>query len=278
MSNINEHIPRDQHLTEYQLSVAADALIANQYDLLEEEISLHIEICPKCKSEVFSLVDVINQMDIDDTKDTGKSEEERRSLLARFQWEKWLAAASIILLMISSVVFWQNSNQYKSELIVLQDSLDKMEQDSIIGIYDSLQLEIKKRELMIEKTITNYSDSLNELSNQLESASHLLAESYNENKSFEDQIRMNLRSSSIQVKTAKHIEKDYGGKIKLFWDSDDSLPMSIAIYNNKGLLVLKENDLKSNYLLNSNLLTPGAYYWKLIGKEGVVFIGKISLN
>lgn len=277
MNSFNEHI-ENEHLTAYQMSVAADALMDNQYDGLEQEISDHIDVCSKCKAEILMLVEVLGQMDngavgaIEEPKPIEKVEP------AQAHWPKWLAAASIALLAVISVINWQNSNTYKSELVALQNDLDKANESNVSNMVDSFSLKTRSQTPSLESITEAYSDSLNKLSSEFDSASSLLAVAYKENQLFEEQIGMTLRSASMVVETPQYFEQPYGKAVVLSWKIENSEPMGVAVYNNKGTLIQKGSEAKDQFLLDSELLLPGIYYWKLIGGEGVVFIGKISLH
>ena len=267
---MNIKLNKQNHLTDYQLSIAADALINGEYDSLDKKISNHIEICLKCEIETIELVEVLKQMD-ESEKEEFNSNNEKRSF-SQLRFLKWVAAASVIFFISVSFFYFKQLKKLESEILVLESNISIKDKSQFFLDKDSLE----KREQAFNTIISKYDDSLNDLSESLKSKSNLLAESYKEYVLFENQLELNLRSTNI--KSSKYIEISYGDSKKLQWKSKSNSTFSIAIYNNKGTLVLREIGLKNSYVFNTNSVLPGVFYWKLLNNEEVVFLGKMSIK
>lgn len=269
MSQIKATINPIQHLNDYQMSLAAEAMIENDYDNLPEDISGHLSACKKCKSDLLVLVEVLDQMPVE--KEAAVIPMSKKTSSKRWIWA---VAATIALLIVSSLFFWQRSNTYQEKHQAL---IEKVKKPVTISA-DSALIRLTQSENDLKEKLDQYADSMSILSDQLKKNENLLATAYSPNASFEKQIKMNLRSNSIEVLSSNNIATKYGDIVTLKWDSEGSQNIGIAIYNNKGLFIIQKSNLESSFNFNSKKVTPGIYYWKLIGSEGVVYIGSIKLE
>ena len=112
------------------------------------------------------------------------------------------------------------------------------------------------------------------------SGTSLLADKYKPLAAFELLVGSVTRSTQIRLITpAAKIQIQAGIPVRFSWNSQTNQhPVSIVIINNLGTLIFEAPSLHANeYLLQTNMLLQGLYYWKIMDEDELVMMGKLTL-
>ena len=112
------------------------------------------------------------------------------------------------------------------------------------------------------------------------SGTALLAEKYKPLAEFELLVGSVTRSTQIRLITpAAKIQIQTGIPVRFSWISQNNQhPVSIVIMNNLGNLIFEVPSLlASEYVLQTNMLSQGLYYWKIMDEDELVIMGKLTL-
>lgn len=95
---------------------------------------------------------------------------------------------------------------------------------------------------------------------------------------YEYEIGEATRSTDYSIKVlSPNIGEDIKDSIHFIWESDYSGPLYLKIFTNRDSLIFSEQP-EDNKVVFTKKLKPGLYYWKLIGKDDLLYIGKFYMN
>jgi hypothetical protein len=81
---------------------------------------------------------------------------------------------------------------------------------------------------------------------------------------------------SIQVLSPK-IDEDVKDSLLFRWETDYKGPLYLEIFTNRDSLIFSEQP-EDNKLVFTKKLKPGLYYWKLLSKDELLYIGKFFVG
>ena len=113
------------------------------------------------------------------------------------------------------------------------------------------------------------------------SGKSLIAENYKPMAEFELLVGSVTRSTQIRLITpAAKIKIQAGIPVRFRWISqNDQHPVTIVLMNNLGNLIFETPSLHAHeYILKTNMLSKGLYYWKIINDDELVIMGKLTIN
>ncbi len=169
-------------------------------------------------------------------------------------WSRYLIAACIVIgIGISSLLISRNTRHQ----ITSNDNLPNVDSDS--SSYHKFP-EQKKEPV-----------AANKMANQNQIVF------FEPNPALEDFIGQTMRS----IGDIRDIRPQNGTNVKIpfqiFWRNSDTNSCAVVILNNRNEIMWSKHDLDSTVTVTKPLL-PGLYYWKLLKKSSMVFMGKFYIN
>jgi hypothetical protein len=242
------------HLSEEEIALAAEATSANTFDKLPLAIKSHIIECDKCATEVAIVSEIIDNEDIATDKVSNKNNIKKLLTIG-------ISIAAILILMLGLFYIFNSKNDVVSEIVKSTDST-KVQQEQII---EKKQIAQEKEEVKSEPQIIDNKEEI------------LL--SYNENPNLESLYqRYNdgaMRGDEIKIISPSLLEISNIQKTFLEWENPYNEDLTIEIYNNKGEKIMETSTNKDKIQL-SKINEKGLYYWKLFNSDfDLIFCGKI---
>lgn len=256
---------KNGHLSEEEIALYAEALIANKANEIDANFKDHILECDECADKVLSVTEITEDF----------RAEEQSNLVKTIPLKKiyWLRiAASIVLIAGVGLIIFQVKQVNKPQPPVIADT-----KDSIITTIDSSKI-IKEQTNIIAETENETVDSIapEEITQTVNE--NLLAYAVNENleKLVNRFIEANLRDSfSVDIKSLVEIKSNE----EIIFELNNNKELFILeFFNNQGEKLFEEETSENNYK-TTRLKEPGLYYWKLLNEDfDLLFCGKIIIR
>ncbi|MBO6515045.1 MAG: hypothetical protein JJ975_00660 [Bacteroidia bacterium] len=261
------------HLTEYQLSIVADAMEDGRIDEVDSDIRFHLEECLECKHAVLELVENMTAMhqSFSNTTSPEPRKIERYSVNVR-----WIAAAATVLLFLSIVFSLYQRNRYESEIALIQGGIKQgtptktAEQTSMLDSLEEAIYNLKVKQ-------NRYIDSVASLEEKLILHNDLLAQLYAPNPELEEEMSILVRSDYVEVIEPHLRSRVQNGFLTFEWKESNQV-LDLLIYSNKGLRVIHQNQIKNMHKQSVSKLAPGLYYYELFRGDEMVAMGKFQLK
>lgn len=251
MENDNKHkYFTDNHLSELGVAFYAESLKSNKEEELPDSLRQHVQDCFKCKNEILSIIDVLEQSsDSLLAKAVDEEVNKNKKKLNTIRLLKYAASIGVIIV-LSLLAYNQIKNriELKEQQSFLLDQLNTIKADS-------------------QKWNVNEAGKLAFRSSNL---SHL----FTANDSLDKIILNSDSSSKISYIKPEHAE-DYvvGDTIRFSFDAPGRIEYKIAVLDNKGNQLI-EGRIKSGKSYDLKFVIPGLYYWQLVEKEELRYISK----
>lgn len=267
----------NSHLDLEEQAAIADLIRDGKEAEIKDRWSDHLAECDECRTAVMEVLDISEARE----KDVpvvplfqATKPKQHASEPVRKGWSDFALVASVIILAGISVWFWSLSNSYKSQWeesdrLLKEQQLSKQSDIEPVFTNDPGQAEL----IAIQK------DSIERFRKELTDSKALLAAAYEDNPTMEEQMKIRLRSSGLEVlgPSSRNSIK-YGDEIAFSWNTSGNATIALVIYNNKNIIVHQKSELEKTYKLDSESLLPGVYYWKLLLDGDVTYLGKFYLN
>lgn len=257
---------KEDHLSEEEIAMCADAISTGRYALLEKTIKSHLEACSMCGNEVL-MVSEINKQAESFQKNIQKRKNIVRILVA-------FASAAALLLLLVLFYFQRNYFPYQPQIAETNiDSANKADH----AIINNLELndgnaKIKNDGISGMNSKSQLKNSDKQISNTVQLAL------YETNPALEklfDNYGNSYRSSGFVFSGSRVIE--YPEVINIEWINPGKASLEIEIFNNKNEKINSFTSSGSGVGIPE--LTPGLYYFKIITEDfDLLFVGKIRVK
>jgi hypothetical protein len=256
---------KEDHLTEEEIAMCAEAISSGRYALLEKSFRSHLEACQQCGNEVLMVSEINRQTETSDII-IRKRKNKARILIA-------LSSAAALLLLMVVVFLHDNKLSDQQQLTeTVGDSLNKTDHEK----FDDLQLNIPET-----KTADDRKSEKEAVKDESSGQKVVITEQlalYEPNPVLENlynNYRNSYRSSGFTYSGHGLIE--YPDVMNIEWNNLGNANLEIEIFNNK--------NLKINTLTSSGNgvkipdLSPGLYYFKIINEDfDLLYVGKIRIK
>lgn len=242
-----------KHLTADQLAQYAEYLQSDKKSLIDENILTHISECDDCAAEAVDF-SIISDEILIETPSTNKPNKKTNKSFILIG-----IAASIIMIFgiwkLIEIATQANDvikiDDKKSQIAIVD--LDTTKLDSVSE--NHIKPEQKNKEMIAANMITNP-----------------------ETEKLIENLKGNMRSDEIRVKSAFEIYSDNGANINLNWENNENTNLNIVLYNNE-LIELESAKTNKNVYVFKKDLKKGLYYWKLFNDDSdLIFCGKIIVK
>lgn len=255
------------HLSEEQIALYADAVIANQVDKVDSALRNHILECDKCAEKVMAVTEI--------SEDYLISRNLKLAKIMAFTKRYWFQiAASIILILGSGLIIYQ-LNQVNN--IPLQ-GITEIEEDSTEIILDTtMHLKPKKTPIAQEKTSTTNKFKEQKKKQQEDKILLAYAEDANMEKLVDRYNNATLRGNlSIDMQSTIKIKPN--DELVFEWDNANDELLIVEFFNNSGEKLFEE-ETSDSLFKTKRIKNPGLYYWKLLNEDfDLLFCGKIIVQ
>lgn len=258
------------HLSEYELAIAADAIVGDRYDSLGISTRDHLSGCEKCSSHLMELTDVIEDVNQDNVIElNGKI----KSIVVY----RWVSAVAVIVIIgLSSVIL-----NYKSKVDILVSDMNYLSK-STSGLInptknDSMSYHALQKLLSDHsKLLIEQKDSLNQLRLEQQSANNLIASLYRPNLKLEEEMALTLRSGSLKLLSPNTIKFNHNKELMFKWEGGPFV-LDLVIYNNQGLKIKTDLKVKNGHHILLDKFNIGVYYFELYSENELVLIKKFEI-
>jgi hypothetical protein len=268
MVELNPNKDFNDHLSDENIALVAEALVSGNEGLLTENIRNHVENCHKCKKDILSVYDLIRHDDISN-KNTVSSFKNKvfHKKAVRSINIKIIKIAALLLLIISIGEIINYLAHSKNKVLIGSINPDSIQKHNSIGKNKPAATEPKAAQY-IKQTASK--DSLRKYKTAVHTA---------KSEFFENLIASNYRGGNIEVLSPSLKQQfEVNQSITFNFKGAEMTPISIKIYNNKGKKVFEKNNISSYSYTLSEKLSPGLYYWKLIMDNDLVYVGKFLVK
>ncbi|MFW5793459.1 MAG: hypothetical protein ACOCWC_04175 [Bacteroidota bacterium] len=257
----------NNHLTEEQLAICAEAINNKSYDSLPKHIRKHIADCSDCANELMIISDISLEVEGD------LALEKKTKYIKLNPWYIGIGSVAAAILIIFIAIEFSNLNK---------ESINENQISDIPAIIDEdLQDHIKKTEkdqqaIQKDTNIIEDTTSHTVVRNDFDKKSLAYVPEITLEHLFQN-MKGEYRSESVEIKTPHTLQINKSAKDTLRWLNPKNEILFVEIFNNKAEEVLvTETDSES-------IITPelkeGLYYWKLINKDfDLLFVGKIIVE
>ena len=234
---------QQDHLSEEGIALYVDALKLNRANELPSDVSVHVENCDVCKEQVIGVFELLkDEVYPVDLKHPffDRSIREPFPLYSSYRIAAVVAGAALL-----GGGYFYFMNQSPTHTSIKADS-----QLHAISPIDSQQSQIKNSEILI-------------------------ADNFSESANMKDLMKIEFRSSAIQV-----LSPSNGETVKqpvIFKWNNNNEPVRIKILTNKEVISTTATVTGSTFTLFKKL-TAGLYYWKLETENELLFIGKFIVK
>ncbi len=242
-----------KHLTADQLAQYAEYLQSDKKSLIDENILTHISECDDCAAEAVDF-SIISEEILIETASTNKPHKKTNISFILIG----VAASIIIFFGVWKLVEIATQNKEKIKIAVetppiVTEGNDSIKQDTTNKY--QIKPDQKDKEMIAASMITDP-----------------------ETEKIIENLKGNMRSDEIIVKSAFEIYSDNGSDINLNWVNNENTSLNIVLYNNE-LLELESSKTNKNVYVFKKDLKKGLYYWKLFNDDfDLIFCGKIIVK
>ncbi len=250
MAKSNNLFNENSHLSDEGIALYVDAMMLEKNYKLPGALILHVANCAQCKREVIETYMLV------ESQEYHSKEEHPFFLEAVINREKkfllWYRVAAAIVVVIS------------------------------VGVIAYLVLSVNQKRESIGKgqieqsVITNDERPEKVAADSTQKPSPLLAEDFHTSPNLENLVNAQQRSQTIRVLSPR-IGAIVDRRVKFEWEGDGGEAVKIEIISNKDRILYAVSVSSSPYLFERQL-SPGLYYWKLEGKNDLLYVGKFIVK
>jgi len=251
------------HLTEEEIALSAEAMIAGDLSHLEPRVREHLDHCTQCAGEVMMVAEVSGEV----------PEITSASVQTKPLWGyvALLAAAVVVIVMIINVPGWfKPASNHSPEMAgVVQDSINPTANQPD---------QYPEKPMAIEDKTTSKSQK-SEQNSQTNSTLGEDALAYAPNEALENLVSQYLTAyrSDETVEVRSKAELQFPENDSLTWKNPDNISLTLEWYNNRGVLI---QTVKTQQ--NGAPIPPfenGLYYWKLMNEDfDLLVVGKVRVR
>jgi hypothetical protein len=241
----------DGHLNEEGVSLYVDALKLERTAELPRETRLHVANCQRCRKEITGLFALLTDADYEGA--VPHPYFEKGGEQGRWTPRELLRVAAAVTAVIGAA------------LVLYYLSLQPEEDESATVQY-------------VERVVRGDSATAVDTtgSGAASGGGQLFAEHFVELAELEDLVNAELRATSIQS-VSPGIGAVVEDPIVFRWTPDIQGPVYVEILNNREEIVHSGDVVSLPYIVRRPE-APGLYYWKLIGDDELVLVGKFLVK
>lgn len=259
---------KNGHLSEEEIAIYADAMLANKVEEMDAESRNHILECDECADKVLAVTEIAEESIPEEDTNSVKTFSLKNSY--------WLQiAASIVVIVGAGLIFLQVKQADKIKIQTLAEI-----KDSTNTTIDSINIPKKEDQHIAQETKDSVIKViLPEEPQEVNQDQNLLA--YAENTDLEKLVSRfidaNLRGDfSIDIESLIKIKQDE--ELVFEWNNENGELLTIEFFDNTGEKLFEE-ETSNNIYKTQELKTPGLYYWKLLSEDfDLLFCGKIIVQ
>ena len=240
----------NSHLNEEGIALYVDAILLGKNYQLPGALILHVADCVQCKKEVIETYMLVESQEYD-AKD-GHPYFLDNVINREKTFLVWYRFAAVIVVTIS------------------------------VGVILYLFLSINQRKELTGKLqtgrsiVANNEQSATAAGDTIQSPSVLNTENFLPSSNLENLVNAQLRSPALRV-ISPEIDALVDQHVKFEWEGDGDDAVKIEILSNKDRVLQTVNVPGSSCVLNLQF-APGIYYWKLEGKNELLYVGKFIVK
>lgn len=258
---------KNGHLSDEEIALYAEAVIAKKVDEMDESIRTHILECNECADKVLAVTEIH-----EDFLDSENNTPVKTIALRKSYWLQ--IAASIILIFGAGLIVFQIKKVNKNTIQQFADIVD-----STTVSVDSTNL-IQNKDKHIAQKKQDAVPKVNQPEKTPQTVhKNLLA--YAEDANMEklvDRFKNGALRGSFSIDSQSTIEIKQNQELVLEWNNKNKELLIIEFFNNSGEKLFEEETSDHNFK-TKKLSTPGLYYWKLLNEDfDLLFCGKIIVQ
>ena len=251
------------HLTEEEIAIGAEAIIAGNLADQEPRIRQHLDQCASCAAEVMMVAELSGE--VPDMKHN------QNNSIPVWRYVAVLAAAIALLVLVFNVPGWFTSPNNRSieMALVVKDS---------VKIRINQQNQIQEDATVVKDITSGQSEILVDKS----SAKSTLggeALAYAPNESLENLVSQQLaayRSDEV-IMLLSSADIQFPETDLLTWQNPEKILLTIEWYNNQGDLIQTSETHEDGIPIP--VLVNGLYYWKLMNEDfDLLGVGKVVVK
>lgn len=249
------------HLSEEEIALSAEALLAEDLTQLDTRIREHLDQCAQCSSEVMMVAEL--SADIPDLHITPTK------INPIWRYAALLAAAAALVLLVFNLPGLFNSSPNPSAemaLVVPDSSMSSVgdhKPELISAVNDTIQFQADDKNNSIRTKLTLSNDAL----------------AYAPNEALESLVsnsRVAYRGDDA-IKLLSNVEIQFPETDSLVWHNPEKILLTIEWYNNQGVLIQSLETDQEGMTIPS--FDNGLYYWKLMNEDfDLLGVGKMVVS
>lgn len=255
---------KNDHLSEEQISVCAEAMADGLYSGLDESVKEHLAECMQCGNEVLMVSEIYRQGEQNIIP-------ENIPFLSRRRLFFLISSAAALLLIALLIYFPLQKTGLNNELTIssadsVKDRFDQETTDTFIKLteYQTMDAENKP----VDSKLSDKSLQVNENKNNQLALYETHAVLENLFNNFENSYR------SVSFKYVGERTLEVPPAIKIIWQNPGNEILTVDIFNNRNDKLFSLNSAGNHVVIPD--LAPGLYYFKIINEEfDLLSVGKI---
>lgn len=291
----------NQHLTEEEVAICAEALERNEYNSLPLRLRKHLFVCDECADEVLMVADIAENFNFSlSSKDTGRDKVQR--VIA---WSVSIAAAAALILLVIDLNHSSDPERRGQETYITQDDTKQAPEAQNEYRVKNDSSDTRKSHESGEKPLiadNKKDDKQKERDENIPTASptpeevpptsslppimkepadtlKLLAcfEPDEELERLVSRYDGHLRDSDNVKVTSPLTITSNDSSVTIKWENPAEKRLIIEVLDNNGQKILEDETDKEQHTIKN--LSNGLYYWKLISSNfDLLFCGRIIVE
>lgn len=295
----------NQHLTEEEVAICAEALERNEYNSLPLRMREHLFTCDECADEVLVVADIAEKFDFNlSSKNPGRDKVQR--VIA---WSVSIAAAAALILLVIDLNYSSDPETRGRETFIAQDDTPKApetrdepqgnDKESEIKANRESEKKTEKKPLIAdnkkEENQTGHDENIPAASSKPEEGPVTSAlppsreepadtlkflacfEPDEELERLVTRYNGNLRDTDNIEVTSPLTVTSNDSSVTIKWKNPEKKRLIIEVLNNNGQTILEDETDDEQHTIKN--LSGGLYYWKLISSNfDLLFCGRIVVE
>ena len=242
---------RDGHLNDEGVALYVDALKLERTAELPRETRIHVSECQRCRKEITGLFALL--ADVGYTGAGSHPFFERGGREEQWKFPEFLRVAAAVAAVVgAALVVYFLSTQPEDEGPVTSQHVERPVEEGTRAASDTTSLRAA------------------------EAGGELLAENFAELADLEDLVNADRRAASIRS-VSPRIGEVVEDPIVFRWSPEIQGPVYLEILDNREEVIHNGQVLSLPYVVQRPV-TPGLYYWTLVGNEELVLVGKFLVK
>lgn len=286
----------NQHLTEEEVAICAEALERNEYNSLPPEMRKHLFVCDECADEVLMVADIAENVDFSwSSKNPGKDKVQR--IIA---WSVSIAAAAALILLVIDINQSADPQNGARDTFITQADPEqetespeenhgerdcqKTEKESLIADNNKGEKQPERDDDMPAATSpAEEGPATSALPPETEEPADTLKflASFEPDEELERLVSRyegNLRDTdNVKVTTTPLTITSNNTSVTINWENPEKKRLIIEVFDNNGNRILEDETNDEQYIIEN--ISEGLYYWKLISSNfDLLFCGRIVVE